>query len=369
LLIPATTRADAQVQVLKSQIDAVTAALRKNHTPVSAAQVNALFTPLPREQEPVKVPLSAALPADLPGGALLRIGPNPRPGSSCRGFLDGDGMLMSIVIRPPEERADHCIYSTAWVRTAGYNKEEAAGADIFQGTIGQAPRGWPVLQAVFNNFLRGGQAVKDSCNTALSYHGGKLLARMEQCRPSELSVSQSGEIRTLKALSDLDGAIPSDLVTGGALGAHSRTDPATGEMMSVTYEVGGPGQGPPRARHDVWTPEGLLSHSATVALPNPVMIHDLAITPSHSVLFDFPLTVRIEKALLDRFLVEYEKETPARIGLIPRRGAAQEVPWSNSQLRRIPSNYLLIALPITNPMPETRTPLNSGARSLRSEPL
>jgi hypothetical protein len=32
----------------------------------------------------------------------------------------------------------------------------------------------------------------------------------------------------------------------------------------------------------------------------PIMIHDFAITPSLSVIFDLPLTVRIEKAFLDR---------------------------------------------------------------------
>ena len=191
--------------ITSAQIRAVDAAIRRNHTAASAAQVNALFKRLERECPPLRVPLASPLPADLPGGALLRIGPNPRPGSECRGFLDGDGMLMSIILRPPEERADFCTYSTAWVRTAGFEKEQAAGGDIFQGTIGQAPRGWPVLQAVFNNFLRGGQAVKDSCNTALSYHAGRLLARMEQCRPCELSVSRDGSIRTLKSLSDLDG--------------------------------------------------------------------------------------------------------------------------------------------------------------------
>ena len=50
----------------------------------------------------------------------------------------------------------------------------------------------------------------------------------------------------------------------------------------------------------------------------PIMIHDLAITPSQSVIFDLQLTVRIEKAFLDRILVEYEKDTPGRLGLLPR---------------------------------------------------
>jgi len=209
----------------------------------------------------------------------------------------------------------------------GYQKEEAAGKDLFQGTIGLAPRGWPVLAAVVNNFVRGGQAVKDSCNTAVTYHAGKILALMEQCRPSELSVSRTGDIRTLKSLSDLDGAIPFDPLTGGALSAHSRIDATTGEKIAISYAVGGLGQGPPTARHDVWSATGKLTHSATVALPAPIMIHDLAITKSRSILFDFPLTVRIEKAFLDRFLVEYEKDTPARLGLLPRYGSPDQVQW------------------------------------------
>lgn len=157
--------------------------IKDKHTPERAKEIDALFKPLESERAPVKVQLDDRLPDDLPGGALLRIGPNPRPGSSCRGFLDADGMLLSIVLRPPEEKADYCYFSSAWVRTAGFLKEEAAGEDLFQGTIGQAPRGWPVLAAVVNNFVRGGQAVKDSCNTAVTYHADKILALVLVCSP------------------------------------------------------------------------------------------------------------------------------------------------------------------------------------------
>ena len=290
------TRASARADTVSAaRIAEVCKEIKAKHTPARAKEIDALFEPLKHECAPVKVKLNGGLPSDLPGGALLRIGPNPRPGSSCRGFLDADGMLLSIVLRPPQEKADYCYFSSAWVRTAGYEKEEAAGEDLFQGTIGQAPRGWPVLTAVVNNIIRGGQAVKDSCNTAVTYHADKILALMEQCRPSEVAVSPTGEIRTIKALSDLDGAIPFDMITGGALSAHSRIDPTTGERISISYATGGPGQGPPTARHDVFSSDGGLSHSATVELPAPVMIHDLAITRTQSVLFDLPLTVRIEK--------------------------------------------------------------------------
>jgi hypothetical protein len=125
-----TTVSGSQQVVTPAQIAEATSKIKARHTPAIAKDIDALFTRMSREQAPVKVKLNRPLPSDLPGGALLRIGPNPRPGSDCRGFLDGDGMLLSIVIRPPEERADYCTLSTAWIRTRGYEKEEAAGGKV-----------------------------------------------------------------------------------------------------------------------------------------------------------------------------------------------------------------------------------------------
>ena len=128
-----TTVSGSQV-VNQAQIAEATRKIKARHTPAIAKDIDALFTRMSREQAPVQVKLNRPLPSDLPGGALLRIGPNPRPGSDCRGFLDGDGMLLSIVIRPPEERADYCTLSTAWIRTRGYEKEEAAGGKVLSFT-------------------------------------------------------------------------------------------------------------------------------------------------------------------------------------------------------------------------------------------
>ena len=48
------------------------------------------------------------------------------------------------------------------------------------------------------------------------------------------------------------------------------------------------------------------------------MVHDSVITENYVVVFDFPLTVRPKRFLLDQFPVEYEPSHGARIGLIPR---------------------------------------------------
>ena len=66
-------------------------------------------------------------------------------------------------------------YSRAWVRTAGFAMEEARNKTLFEGMM-HAPRGWPVLTAMLGNTIRTGQAVKDTANTAISYHGGEPTA-------------------------------------------------------------------------------------------------------------------------------------------------------------------------------------------------
>ena len=128
-------------KITPAHIEKVSLDIKARHTPAIADEIRALFMPLTREQKPVDVKLDSTWPADFPGGALLRIGPNPRPGSNCPGFLDADGMLTAIVFPPPDERADKCYFSTAWLRTAGYEMEEAEGKDLFLGTLGAAPRG------------------------------------------------------------------------------------------------------------------------------------------------------------------------------------------------------------------------------------
>ncbi len=87
-------------------------------------------------------------------------------------------MVHAIIIPPPEDRAkgSPLLYSRTWVRAAGFAKEEEAqGRARFEGMM-CAPRGWPVLRAMFLNYVRFGQAVKDTANTALSYHGGAKTA-------------------------------------------------------------------------------------------------------------------------------------------------------------------------------------------------
>ena len=277
--------------------------------------MNALFEPSATEQVvPISIDGAVSLPPDLPPGALLRLGPNPQPGHECPSFLDGDGMVHAITV-PPQQGSHRPMYSRTYVRARGFAAEEAAGGkQLFSGTL-VAPRGWPMLAALVRNAASGtGMILKDTANTALSLHGGKLLALMEQSRPSELSLSRGGALRTLAASSDLGGAVPFAPVTGGSLSAHSRVDPRTGEKVVLTYST----SARPFLRHDVFAKDGRLRLSEGVDLRAPVMVHDLAITANHTIVLDFPMTVRIGRTVLDKFPVEYEPGHGARIGVVPR---------------------------------------------------
>ena len=296
--------------------------------------MNALFVNIPERPNPTECVVEGQavngetqLPSDFPPGCLLRIGPNG--GTAEDGFLDGDGMIHCITL-PPNTSIDNegysPMYSCTYVDTRGRQLEAKKNGDNdevqkFRGTLGAAPKGWPMLANLAQNALTFQTPFpsKDTCNTALAISGSRVLALMEQAPPSEVSVSKSGRIVTIENMCTLDGSIPSGPLTGGALGAHGRTDPATGERVHVSYNS----NEKPFARVDTfgsdWT---LLSTAGIDDLDAPVMVHDSVLTENYVVILDFPLTVRPRRFLKNEFPVEYEPEHGARIGLFPRTPSA-----------------------------------------------
>eukprot|EP00960_Hanusia_phi_P055048 762852-Hanusia_phi.AAC.6 len=115
---------------------------------------------------------------------------------------------------------------------------------------------------------------------------------MEQGLPSIISVSQDANIETVEGASNLDGAIPFEPLTGGALAAHSKIDPKTGEMVSVTYVSGMS----THARHDVWNSEG-----------------EQEVKGKYSLILDLPLTIDPFRSFLDRFPVQYDANRVSRL--------------------------------------------------------
>jgi carotenoid cleavage dioxygenase-like enzyme len=257
--------------------------------------------------------------------------------------------LSGITIPPNCTQPSDVLFSSTFVDTAGRQRERQLNRSStdgyclkYKGSLGKAPRGWPIALAMLQNMinLRTTQAQKDTCNTALAEHGGRVLALMEQSPPTEIEITQSGEVRTKECMARLDGAISPAPLTGGNLGAHGKYDYHTGQQIHVSYDA----SAKPYIRVDVF--EEMLptskrrgwqrSQTVGIDIPTPVMMHDFALTSKYIVLLDFPLTVRPQRMLFDKFPVEYEPENGARIGLVPRTedglvGSTQDIKWYKCQ--------------------------------------
>ena len=294
--------------------------LRKNH---DNEAWNALFVSCPERPHPVPiVETEGSIPNDFPAGSLLRLGPNGAEASE--GFFDGDGMIQCITFPPPTDSDDDEGYqstiSATYIDTRGRQLEKASGnAKKFKGTLGGVPRGYPMIQNIFENALQFQtlQAQKDTCNTALAEHGGRILALMEQCPPTEIEITRDGQVKTIEACASLDGAIDrSAPISGGALSAHGRTCPWTGDRIHVSYRS----DAKPFLRVDTFASGWSLKESKGIDIPAPIFLHDSVITKNYVVIMDLPLTLRVSRIVRDRFPVEYEPDHPARIGLVPRAG-------------------------------------------------
>lgn len=204
--VPRSIPSNVALPSLSTVLDAE-AALRTAHNKEAGRVMENLFRPVATERREPSPCHASPLPSDLPRGALLRNGPNARPGWASGGWLDGDGLVHSVCL-PPEGSADAAaFYSRAWLRTAGFAKEEAAGQRLFDGSL-VAPYGVKLLTGLALNALRAAQPQKDTANTALHvFKGGRVLALMEQCLPCEFAVSVAGRVHTVKASASLDGAL------------------------------------------------------------------------------------------------------------------------------------------------------------------
>jgi carotenoid cleavage dioxygenase-like enzyme len=287
------------------------------------------------------------MPADFPPGCWLRLGPNSFQWTE--GFLDGDGMVHCVTFPPTSKATNSDLdgqsqYTSTYVETIGRTLEEKSGSNKkYKGSLGSAPRGYPLVQGLIENMLtfKTLKGQKDTANTALADHHGRVLALMEQSLPSEISIDLSGRVRTINALTDLEGSLSrSDPLTGGTFSAHGRTCPETGDRVHVSYSAN-----EPTVRIDIFgesndlTTKNLknndenkgwkLKRSVSVKLPTgvPVMIHDCALTPNYVVVLDYPLTVRPARMIFDRFPVEYEPENGARIGLVSRNDPSADTLW------------------------------------------
>ncbi len=259
-----------------------------------------IFAPVRDEITTDDLEVVGEIPRDL-NGVYLRNGPNPRfdpPGRYH--WFDGDGMVHAISFEDGKAR-----YRNRYIRTRGLAREEEAGAPLWSGMI-ENPAGNPRGTAR-------GLPFKDTANTDLTFHRGRVLATWYLCGAPMAMDPLS--LETLGAETFLD-------TLHGDVMAHPKLDERTGELMWFDY-----GTADPLLRYGVVGESGGIEHEVSIDLPGPRMPHDMAITENFSVLMDLPLVADPEAARRGRHKLMFDRSMPSRFGVIPRRGAASEIRW------------------------------------------
>ncbi len=278
---------------------AVPGGLRGHVTnPAHQPDLSGHMTPMADELDVTGLAVSGELPPGL-RGSFVRNGPNPLFDPIGRyNVLDGDGMLHGVTVGDGA-----ASYRNRWVRSRGLQAELVLGRAIYPG-LGN------VMDFPDRSLTRDAGPVKNVANTHIIRHAGRYLALWEGGLPTEVTptLDTVGE-------HDFGGRLR------GAMTAHPRIDPRTGELVCFAYSLF-----PPYLHYFVVDASGDLVHSVDLDLPAPVMMHDFVITEDHAVFLDSPIVFNME-SLGNGPMTSWRPENGTRLGVLPRRGGADDITW------------------------------------------
>ncbi len=259
-----------------------------------------IYAPVHEEISAEDMVVIGEIPKDL-NGVYLRNGPNRRYEAPGRyHWFDGDGMIHAMHFDNGKVR-----YQNRWVRTEAFKAESAAGRSLFNGVI-ENPKDNP-----FGNSH--GLNIKDSANTDLIYHRGKVLATWYLCG-APMAIDPLS-LNTLGA-EDFLGTLVGDMM------AHPKVDERTGELFWFDY-----GPQAPYMRYGVMGADGTQKHVTDIELPGPRLPHDMAITDNYAVLMDLPLIQDEQARRAGRYKIQFEHTLPSRFAVIPRYSDASKLRW------------------------------------------
>ncbi len=251
------------------------------------------FAPWRMEGDAEDLEVVGELPRDL-RGTFVRNGPNAafEPNGRYHWF-DGDGMIHAITIA--DGRAS---YRNRYVRSEGLAEERAAGRATFPGLVSLS--------------MSEGPRFKNTANTNVVFHAGKLYALVESSPPTLL---RPGSLDTV-GVYDFDGKL------AGPMTAHPKLDPVTGEMVFFGYSAF-----PPHLQVHVADATGALVRSEVIDVAWPSMMHDFAITRDHVIFILCPVVIDFESAMNGGGLFSWQPERGAKLGVMPRAGGNADVRW------------------------------------------
>ena len=217
--------------------------------------------------------------------------------------LDGDGMVHAVYLQDGQ-----ASYKNRWVETNHLKTERKHGRTLY-GSVGK------LLEVPQEVIDAGGEPhpVRNTANTNVMLHGGKLLALWEGGLPHELN----NDLSTV-GLYDYDGL----LKPGDALTAHPRFCPDSGDLITCTQRMDSP-----TYNVQIIDKNGKHKQTIPVKFERRAIIHDLQITEHYVIIFYAPGFHSVEKALKGENPFSWEPENGTQILVIPRNGVDEIVTY------------------------------------------
>ena len=282
----ATTFRETIVETVGKGIDKVAAFNRGRIKDADHPFLSGLHRPMDAELTLDGLRVGGEIPPSL-DGSYMRIGPNPyAPDPAGYHWFAGDGMIHSVRLKDGT-----ASYRNRWVRSNDLARQGGPAA-------APGPR----------------RGTRDNVNTNVVGIAGRPMALVEAgSYPVEF-----GHALDDQEYSDFGGTLD------GAFSAHPHHDPATGENHAIVYDAVKPNE----LRHVVVDASGKVVREVAIPVEHGPSVHDCALTEHYVVIFDLPVTFSM-KALLGGFKFPYRwnREHRARVGLLPRNGAAADVIW------------------------------------------
>ena len=238
------------------------------------------WAPVKEELTVSDLEVKGEVPKEI-NGLYVRNGMNPRSGFSDHWFF-GNGMLHGFNFENGK-----VSYKNRYVRTPYYEKD----LDIISsfGDLSASP-----------------------ANTHIIKHADRFLALEEAHLPWEVD-----EKLDTKGAYDFSGKLK------GAMTAHPRICPKTGELLFFSYSM----MSEPYLTYYRTNPLGELVQIEPIELPRAVMMHDWNITENHVVFMDLPIISDMNLAVETGSPFGFKPEFGARLGVMPREGSNSDVRW------------------------------------------
>ncbi|RCV11293.1 hypothetical protein SETIT_2G174500v2 [Setaria italica] len=290
--------------------------------PLNPSESN--FAPVDEISEAVEIyQIEGAIPEDFPEGVYIRNGSNPLFGAlhstasifgkSWEIWVEGEGMLHALYFTKNTSGSWSVRYANRYVQSKTLRLERARQKPCFLPAIeGDSAA---IIAAYIFNYMRFGKVNKDISNTNVFEHAGRVFAVAENHLPQEIC---TGNLDTGDTW-DIGGEWNRPLT------AHPKVAPGSGELV-----IFGTDAKKPFLVIGVVSADGTrLKHRVDLKLDRCTLCHDIGVTLKYNIIMDVPLTIDIIRLIKGGPLIQFEKESYARIGVMPRYGDADSIIWFN----------------------------------------